>query len=252
MFFRVVRAIWIALVLAGTFIGLLYMPKDVSEAEEALKSWRELMPLDRETFFIIFSGICLVYIFWRDFHEKVFPIFAHKFGLWKDRNISITDIVGLAKKKYNWMIFEDSSLQILDLLDGLGEAIGTGKITAYGLHNPENRSNLHIIYPRRIPLEHWHEHHFDGFDAVRLNDNLLAISKPRRGDLPIKVYMDIRLDRQEVRKWLSQEADRWKGLRDKEEAARRKRIDAFYASITQQEESRANQSHEGTEEGTQP
>jgi hypothetical protein len=53
----------IAVLLA--WFGILFLAKDISELPDALKAWRPLVP-DRETLFIAFSGLLVLWIAWSD------------------------------------------------------------------------------------------------------------------------------------------------------------------------------------------
>ena len=214
MIWRIVRGIWVSVGLAMALLAIVLLPIDFAETDDALKIWQALWPFRRETTILLLSAACIIYAFWRDFEESVLPMFAHRIGIWKDKDISVVEMARMAKNSYSWKIFDRDSLDVLDFIDGVGHAVATGKIDAFGLHNPENYSNLRIIYPRSIPVEHWNEHSFEGFSAIYIGDNLQAISKPRHVKLPIKVFMDIRLDRAQARKWLQREGGKWKGTQD--------------------------------------
>jgi hypothetical protein len=52
------------IVVVATWIGILYLAKDVRDLPDALQAWRALVPIDRETLFIWFSGLLVHVLTW--------------------------------------------------------------------------------------------------------------------------------------------------------------------------------------------
>jgi len=232
VFWRIAKNLFFVAGLFGTLLGLAFIPKDLSEIHEALRAWEQYMPVDRETALIIFSGICVAYIFWRDFQDSVLPLFAYRTGLWKDERMSVPELVDYAENKLGWTIRSGDDLESLDLVDALGDAAANGKVRVYGRKNPERYTNLRDKYLAPIPVEHWGDHTMDIFDTVLLAENTRTASRPRN-DRKSQVYMDIHFNRQDVKRWLAKEGRMWKGSYAEERERERERQAAFASMINQ-------------------
>lgn len=193
------------------------------------------MPISLETALLIFSGICVAYIFWRDFEDSVLPLFAYRIGLWKDERMSVPEIVDYAENKLGWTIRTGETLEALDLVDALGDAAANGKVRVYGRKNTEHYTNLCDKYLAPIPTEHWRDHAMDIFDTVLLGENTRTASRPRN-DRKSQVYMDIHFNRQDVKKWLAKEGRMWKGIAAEKRERERERQAEFADMINQKDE----------------
>lgn len=228
MFWRIVKGLFVASVFVGTWIGLAFIPKDLADFGEAIRAWEEFMPVDRETAFIIFSGLCVTYIFWRDFEETVVPLFAYRLGFWKDERMSFPEMASYAEKKLGWKI-SSGSFDVLDLVDWIGDAASAGRVTVYGRYNPQDMSNARNIYLADIEKRHWLDHELDCYDAIRLGQNIHAASRLRTEPGRPRVYFDLHLNRQQAKRCLRREQTSWRGRNKKNEDERQRRFKESFA-----------------------
>lgn len=70
-----------SLFFASGWLGVLYLPKDADEAPAAAAYWKQLvMSVDREAGLIVFSGLLVLWIIWRDLRPILvehWPSFFH-------------------------------------------------------------------------------------------------------------------------------------------------------------------------------
>jgi hypothetical protein len=84
-FWGFVRRFGATIAVVATWIGILYLAKDVRELPDALQAWRALVPIDRETLFIWFSGLLVIWILVRDVRPVAVPHVWGWFG-WHPRS----------------------------------------------------------------------------------------------------------------------------------------------------------------------
>jgi hypothetical protein len=159
----------------------------------------------------------MAYGAWHLFKLHILPPFAHQLHPWKNDRITLVEFARIARVEYNWKI--PHSLEILDLIDGIGQALADGSVQACGRYNPHRYSNLRTIYLVSIPRGYWRRHYLEAFEALNLDENLKVTSR-RYGDKDGLEYIDIHVNRVQARAWLGTEGKLWKGRTERKDEER--------------------------------
>ena len=199
-------------------LGFIFIPRDLMDIGSALGDWVRLLPFGPETLPQILFLSLMGYGGWRLFGLYVLPPFAHLLNPWKNDRIAMVEFARIAHREYGWRL--PDSLEILDLIDGIGQAFADGTVQAYGRFNPERYSNLRVLYLVPIATSYWRRHNLDAFDALSLEDNLKVVSR-RYGDRDRLEYIDIHVNRVQARAWLTREGERWKGQTERRDDERK-------------------------------
>jgi hypothetical protein len=147
----------------------------------------------------------------------------------EDPRMSFAELVDFAEQECGWNIKAGGeAAEVRDLRDWVVDVSG-GRVRFYGRHNPLNQSFTDNIPIMEFPASHWVEHELEIFQALYplLNPNtstpnLLARSKPRMNPHgQYQVYCDIHLDREQAKRLLKQEGEKWRGRNAKRERERR-------------------------------
>lgn len=148
--------IWIwrlalALVVASSWVGVAFLAQDIQGLPSALRAWRALVPIDGTTALLWFSAALAGWVIWIDLRPLILPAIQKRLGLGEfDRQITLTEVGDIAKRRYGWELGDDS-LQSLDLIDGLRQAGIDGRLVFEGRHNarnvPENMKQYHPLQP---------------------------------------------------------------------------------------------------------
>jgi hypothetical protein len=204
-------------VIAGA-LSFVFIPRDLMDIGSALGNWVRLLPFGPEALPRILFLSLMAYGAWQLFKLHVLPSFAHRLAPWKNDRISVVKFARIAHAEYGWRL--PHSLEILDLIDGVGQALADGTVKAYGRFNPERYSNLRVIYLVPIPRTYWRRRYLEAFDALNLEDNLQVVSR-RYGAMDRLEYIDIHVNRVQARAWLAREGNRWKGRTERQQEERK-------------------------------
>jgi hypothetical protein len=200
-------------IVAGV-LGIVYIPNGLKNLGEALGDWMRFLPFGPEMAIYV-AGFCAVaFGTWQLFRLQILPAFAHQLYPWKNDRISVVELARIASMEYDWRL--PDSLEILDLIDGLGQALADGTIHAHGRLNPQRYTNLRAIYLVPIAETHWRRNRFEAFDAIRRSDNLLAATY-RYGDSGRIEFMDVHLNQLQARAWLAGLGKQWKGQAERKD-----------------------------------
>jgi hypothetical protein len=208
---------WLSLIAGG--LGFVFIPRDLMDIGNAFGDWVRLLPFGPEALPRILFLSLMAYGTWRIFMLYAVPPFAHRLHPWKNDRISLVEFARIARAEYGWRL--PGSLEILDLIDGVGQALADGAVRGYGRFNPERYSNLRALYLVPIPRTYWRRRYLDAFDALNLEDNLQVVSR-RYGDRDRLEYIDIHVNRIQARAWLAQEGEHWKGQTERKDEERKK------------------------------
>lgn len=206
---RLLPAGWILL----GILAWIAIPRELMGLPDALGDWVRLIPFSREMLPQLLGLLLILYGCWRLFELHVLPHFAHRLGPWKNDRLSMQAFFGLAGDRHGWDL--NGSQQILDLIDGIGQAFADGSVQAYGRYNPRNRSNLTTIYLVAICTSHWRLHYIEGLSAFCSGDNVFAVSRQRNSSEKEREYVDIHLNKVQAHAWLVKDGGKWKGARDR-------------------------------------
>jgi len=169
----IVRRFGATIVVVATWIGIFYLAKDVRDLPDALRAWRALVPINRETLFIWFSGLLVLWILVRDVRPVAVPYVQGWFG-WHPRSeviaalddrlgegVSLRNIVASSApfdEAIETAQFDDWNAAVVELLGHLSFRERSyfrtldrfeGQHTARAVPDPE-RSRLEMIWNEKI------------------------------------------------------------------------------------------------------
>lgn len=165
--------------------------------------------------------------------------------------MTFLELRSYAENKHGWIIMGENSYQVYDLIKGIGDAIGKGKIDIIGRYNPSHRM-ANDIPTSIIPIEYWKDHKIDVFDTVFWQKKNKETKTVLTTQTKIKEYEDLHINRWQVKRWLNNEGEIWKGKYAEENKDTIERQDNFQKFIDQKGEDYGLQAPVNTEEGTQP
>jgi hypothetical protein len=143
----------------------------------------------------------------------------------EDPRMNFAELVEFAERECGWNIRNGGEgLEVLDLRDWVVDVSGIGRVKFYGRLNPRNLSFIGNITLTEIPISHWVDHELDVFDALyrfynqnSAATNLQARSRPRPNPSgQYQVYCDIHLDRQQAKRFLKIDGERFRGQNARE------------------------------------
>lgn len=231
-FWRVIgRLVWVVL-LAASWLGVVYIPVDTSGLPTALKAWEVLMPY-KELALIGLSGLLLARVLWTDATPLVLPMLRKAFPIAfrEPGRISLVELAKVAQRRGWGVSRADGGWGTYDLHDGLRQAILDEELTlegrvdmgitpAYLRHNYP----LQRIDPKDVVAHLFHAPlYLDDLD--NFNTKLKKLAEPPAVDV-----RDLHLaDGTRALAWLKSKGEaKWKGqgaIRDKKREidARRER-----------------------------
>ena len=139
----------------------------------------------------------------------------------KSYRIPFVDFCNLARSQ-GWDLDGKYNLEVLDFVQGLRQAAVDGHVTFWGKANRHEANQLTQKEPLvLVPPDHFRLFEIMPDIAIRSDDNLKAQTYDP-GDTSngakLKRFVDLHIDSQAARAWLSTEAPQWKGRRDAERA----------------------------------
>lgn len=220
---------------------------------------------DASIIFLLFVWLLLVAIttafaFWlgrisKDWEGWNYIFYGKSVQETADGWMTFSELSEYAKSK-GWMQSGAAVInEAYDLNHGIGDAVAKEYIEIIGRFNPQGDTNLNDIYPHKIKNDHWVDHFIDAQSVlIGLQPSSRAVTRPKVSSLgqEQQEYVDLALNRWQVRKWLATQGHFWKGRGAEEYARMQEGRRAFEEMFKHQGEAHGCRSPEGTEEEKQP
>lgn len=227
---------------------MFWLPQDILSSGEALKPWQKLFAMvDQLLAFKVFSGLLVLWVVWTDLR----PFVLRRLNLEQDL-FSLADLAKLAQSRHGWK-FGNDSFESLDFIDAMRQSGVDGTLPflgRFGCHQVP--ADLKAAYPLvDISQAHFVNHWIDvpNFFGGTENYNISTHFPTRPKD---ETFRDLHIKtKQAAKKWLSETAPKWRGLREEADKMAKVERDKRLTWI-KKDEDRVGQPIPNTEEQKQP